>query len=121
MSLEKLLENEHMRSKLERSWCAVDRNERKTRLQAIIRLSSELERVRQISPFAAGIAETVLEYIIEGDWEAAVKFVRFLTFSNEAEAMREQYAPLWEPFVVITQTMYAEAARRGPTLGVKAH
>lgn len=110
-----------LEEKLSRSWCAVDRNERKTRLQAVITLSVELERVRQISRYADAIAENVLEYIIEGDWEAAAKFARFLTFANETQALRDQYAPIWEPFVYLTRTLCAEATRRTTTSNVKPH
>lgn len=94
-----------------RSYCLAERGERKHRLRTIMALCVELERIRQVDIFSTGLAETLIEEIIEGDWRQAALTAEMFTFAEEGEETRLRYAPLWDGFVVMARTACAEAQR----------
>lgn len=103
-SFEKLLDTlteameAHMIEKLSRSFPVVGPEERKARLHAVMALSVELDAIRKVSIFATGLAESVLEDIIEGDWKAAERFGSHFAFRDESPELTAKYAPLWARF-----------------------
>lgn len=104
-----------------KSWAMADRHERKTRLDAVTKLAVELDKVKQKTIQATGLAEQVIEDIIEGDWDKAARFVEDFTFNDEDERYRAEYAPIFENFVVTGRTVCAEALRRQPGKRPESH
>lgn len=103
---------DHRRKILSQSWCLQDTDERKFRLGFVIELSVELARIRAISHFATGSAESVIEHIIEGEWARAKESVGLFRFEIESEELRTKYAPLWANFVQIAEAGCAQAKAR---------
>ncbi len=110
-----------MIDKFRKSWSMSDRAERKSRLDAVTKLAIELAKIKQQTIQATSLAEQVLEDIIEGDWDAAARFVEHFTFSDEDEHMRSTYGPIYENFVLVGRTVCAENARREPHEKAKPH
>ncbi len=104
-----------MAKRLQRSFCLARRDERKGRLRAIIALSVELERLRAESLFATGLAEQVIEDIIEGEWGSALQLGLHFSFEDESEPIRTQEQPRWARFVEIVRTEAALAEQRAKT------
>jgi hypothetical protein len=102
-----------MVSRFWKSWFMADRRERRTRLRAVESLSVELAKIREQTIQATGLAESVIEDIIEGDWDAAGRMVEHLTFADGQESYRAKFAPIFEDFVLICRTACAEHARGG--------
>lgn len=99
-------------SKLRASFCIASHAERKGRLRAVIGLSAELERIRAESDFATGLAEQVIEDIIEGDWRAAHELGTHFRFMGEDARLRDEEAPRWRKFVEIVSSECALAEKR---------
>lgn len=97
-----------------RSWCLQPRDERKARLRAVIELSVELARIRAIDAFATAIGESVIEDVIQGDWDRAEEGAEFFLFNGEGEELRAKYGLLWTNFVTLVRTFCAEH-KRAPT------
>jgi hypothetical protein len=102
-----------MVSRFWNSWFMADRRERRARLRAVESLSVELAKIREQTIQATGLAESVIEDIIEGDWDAAGRMVEHLTFADGQEIYRTKFAPIYEDFVLICRTACAEHARGG--------
>lgn len=96
---------EHMHLRIMRSWCMIDREERKHRLRTVQDLSVELHRIRQVSIQATAIGEGIISDIIEGDWKGAELMASDLAASCGADPK------LWESFVLLVQTAAAESRR----------
>lgn len=92
---------DHMREKLEQSWCISSKADRKHRLRTITTLCIELERIKSVDLFSTATGEQAIEKVIEGDWSEAEDIVALLSFKNEDETVRARYEPLWADFVVI--------------------
>jgi hypothetical protein len=105
---------EGVTKQLEKSWCMVDGPERKARLAAVSKLCVELEKIKEQTIQATGLAEAVIEHIIEGDWEKAGRMIEMFTFERESEGHRSVYGPIYENFVVTGRTVCAEHARQPP-------
>lgn len=103
---------EHFRQRAVQSWHLQGREERNARMQAILELSAELMHIKTINRFATGVGESVIEDIIQGDWKRARQGVQMLRFAKEDEELRAHYAPLWEKFVIITETLCDQALVR---------
>lgn|GEM_PF-4600225 len=99
-------------SKLRASFCIASSAERKGRLRAVIGLSVELERIRTETDFGTGLAEQVIEDIIEGDWRAAHELGTCFRFTEESAHLRDEQAPRWRKFVEIVSTECALAEKR---------
>lgn len=87
-----------MTEQLTRSFCLAMRDERKLRLRTVRALILEIEAIRKVNIFSTGLAETVLEEVIEGDWFMARQSVGHFNFEGEAEDLRARYTPLWQTF-----------------------
>lgn len=98
--------------KVYESFCLVDRDERKARLNTVMALSVELHKIKEVNRFGTALGEAPIEAIIEGDWEYAATYIEHFTYKDEGEALAAEIAPLWEPYRVILQTAVAEARRR---------
>jgi len=94
---------DYMQKLLFKSWCLQQRDERKARLAAVMELSVELDKIRRVNQFGTGLAETVLENIIQGEWERAHEGAQLFRFNEENQELRNQFAPLWNKFVVLTE------------------
>lgn len=94
--------------KLSTSWCIQAPEERRRRLSAIMRLSVELERVRETTGFSTRIAEHAIEAVIEGDWKMVEELADHFTFDSEGEELRQKYAPVFDTFrELLRQTLRA--------------
>ena len=99
-----------------RSWCLQPIEERRLRIEAIITLCVEIDRVRKIDIHASGFATSVVEKIIEGDWEDALRVAGYLKFDEnfgDPEEYRNRYRELWAGFVGLVEAVYAR--RHGGT------
>jgi hypothetical protein len=83
-----------------RSWCLVSRAERQHRLRTVMTLSVELDRIKKASIYATGLAENIIEDVIEGDWTAAAAFAEDFSFKKDSE-VEAHIVRLWEPFIVL--------------------
>jgi hypothetical protein len=95
-----------------KSWYLQDKPEKKARMQAVLELAAELHKIKAVSNFSSMFGELVIERIIEGNWSEALGLVRHLRFKEERDETQAKYAPLWENFVVMTETFCAQAAAR---------
>lgn len=84
--------------KLAASWTLQSREERKRRLTAVMRLSVELARVREVTGFSTRLAESAIEAVIEGDWKMVEEWAGHFTFDDEREELRREYAPVYLTF-----------------------
>lgn len=84
--------------KLAASWSLQSRDEQRRRLSAVIRLSAELERIREKEMFATGLAEMAIEAVIEGDWGLAASMVEGLSFKKERDETRIYAGDLYATF-----------------------
>lgn len=103
---------------LTRSWCLQPRGERIARRAAVVLLSAELAKIREVSLFSTALGEQVIEDIILGDWEAAELGGQYFTFAHESQELRDQYRSLWSNFVLLVQAACASAKSRSQ--GVKS-
>lgn len=94
----------------QRAFINQDRKEKKRRLAFIIRLSAELEQIREKTVFATGLAEAAIESVIEGNWKMLSEWAKHFSFKDEAEDLREVYEPIYAKFVSICRE--AEESRR---------
>lgn len=88
---------------LARSWCMVDRHEKRLRLKVIRALVLELEEIRKVDCFSTGLGESAIESVIEGDWKDVLEHATWFTWEDDPETAK-RYAPLWAKFVAILQT-----------------
>jgi hypothetical protein len=105
--------------KLQKTFFLASREERKGRLRAIMRLSVELERVKAETMFATALGEEVIEEIIEGDWEDALKLATEIGIEDEKWRRRTGQAPRWAVFVEIVRIECAFAAKRASGAGYR--
>ncbi len=104
---------EHELKRIQLAWCLASKAERDLRLRAVIQLSVELDKIKQVDIFATRLGESVIEDIIQGSWDMAKSSVKDWTFHDESPSVREKYAPLWEAFRVTIEAMCAEHERLG--------
>lgn len=84
--------------KLSASWTLQSREERKRRLGAVMRLSVELARIREITGFSTRLAEQAIEAVIEGDWKSVEEWADHFTFDEEGEELRQKCVPIFNAF-----------------------
>lgn len=97
------------------SWYCAERRERKARLQAIVELSVELEKIRAVSNFSTGLGEAAISDVIDGDWQSVKTWAGLFTFAHEGGATEVMHRPLWERFVdlLVCAAGSAEARESG--------
>jgi hypothetical protein len=88
----------HDAEKLSSSWSLQQREERRRRLDAVMRLSVELARVRETTGFSTRLAEMAIESVIEGDWKMVEEWADHLAFSDEGEDQRQKYGTIYAIF-----------------------
>lgn len=93
-----------------RSFFLLPKEERRRRLKAIINLSIELGRIRDIDIHATGLGEIAIENLIEGDLDGVKDWAEHFTFNIERQGYKdyaeryatldyvERYATLWSKF-----------------------
>ncbi len=84
-----------LREKLEASYCLVQREERRARRRTLRALSVELARLEAESIQAVGLGESILDDVIEGDWEAA---------EDIADELAREQPTRWSVFALILKT-----------------
>lgn len=84
--------------RIDRSWAIQPKPTRKRRLEAIIQLSIELGKIREIDIFGTAFGEEVIEELIEGDLEDARGCAGLMDFSGENDELRARYVPIWAKF-----------------------
>jgi hypothetical protein len=88
----------HSAEKLSLSWSLQPREEQKRRLSAIVRLSAELERIREKEIFATGLAEMAIEAVIEGDWKMVEEWAEHFAFEDERDKIHIHGAAIYGTF-----------------------
>lgn len=95
--------------KMAASWSNQKREERRRRLDAVMRLSIELARVRETTQFATRLAELAIEAVIEGDWKMVDEWAKHFAFDDEDEDMRQRHASVFAIFrELLLQALRAE-------------
>jgi hypothetical protein len=84
--------------KMAASWSNQSREERKRRLDAVMRLSIELEHIRESTNFSTRLAELAIEAVIEGDWKMVEEWAEHFAFEDEHEQIRVRSAPEYVTF-----------------------
>jgi hypothetical protein len=99
----------HDAEKIARSWSLQPREEQRRRLDAVMRLSVELARVRESTVFSTRLAEMAIEAVIEGDWKMVSEWAEHFSFSDEDHFNKEKYAPIFAIFrELLLQVLRAE-------------
>ena len=106
---------------IQQSWCLQDKGTRKSRLTTVTALVLELEAIKKVSTFSAALGESIIEAVIQGDWQEVEQVAEFLTFEAERGEIRSKYGKLWDTFRVLTVTACAEERRRLPGRVAEAH
>lgn len=111
LTLRELMEL-HTAEKLAASWALQPREEQRRRLDAIVRLSAELARLRETTQFSMRLAEMAIEAVIEGDWKMVEEWADYFAFGGEDAGLREKYAPVFNVF----RELLCQALRAGKDL-----
>lgn len=98
--------------RVQRSWLMADRAECRARLQVVIELSAELERIKAVERFSTALGAGAIEAIIEGDWKMAGYYAEDFTFEGQGTEIRDRYGPLWQRFRDLLQAACAAAHAR---------
>lgn len=93
------------------AWHNQERWERARRMQLVLELAVELERIRVVDRFGIRCGELAIEAVITGDWLMVGVWAKHFTFVEEDADLRAHYAPLWQRFQSV---LAAEATARGP-------
>jgi hypothetical protein len=88
----------HDAEKLSRSWSLQPREEQRRRLTAVVRLSADLERIRQTESFATRLAEMAIESVIEGDWKMVEEWAEHFAFEGERDEVRIHGSTIYVTF-----------------------
>lgn len=104
---------EWARRRFAASWYCAERRERKARLQAIVELSVELEKIRAVSNFSTALGEAAIGDVIDGDWQSVKMWADSFTFAHEGGDIEARYRPLWERFRDLLVCAAASADARG--------
>ena len=89
-----------------KSWFLQNREEQKLRLESIIQLSVELDKIRQISSFSTVLlGHTAIESIIQGDWGMVEQVMEWCAFPDEDEELQQRYVPIWANFRLILEAV----------------
>jgi hypothetical protein len=96
LTLEEFMQLGHA-EKLATSWSLQKPEERRRRLQAVIQLSIELGRIREITNFSTRLAELAIEAVIEGDQKVIEDWADHFSFAEEPGAI-QTCAPIFAVF-----------------------
>ena len=88
----------HRAEQLAASWALQPPEVKKRRRRIVIQLSIELGRIQTTVNFSTGLAELVIESVIEGDWKMVEEWAEHFTFDEEGAQIRDQYAPVFAVF-----------------------
>jgi hypothetical protein len=88
----------HSAEKLAASWALQPQEEKKRRREAVIRLTIELERIREKESFATRLAELAIESVIEGDWKMVAEWAEHFSFADECDEIRIHAEPVYAAF-----------------------
>jgi hypothetical protein len=105
LTLEKMMQVGLAQS-IERAFFRQRKEEKKRRLDFIMRLSVELVKIREHTNFATGICEMAIEDVIEGDWKGVEMWAGHFDFAGECKEMQEQYIPIFAAFQQILNEAY---------------
>jgi hypothetical protein len=84
--------------KLSRSWSLQSLEEKKRRISAVVRLSAELEHIREKEIFATRLAEMAIESVIEGDWKMVEEWAEHFAFDDERDEVRDRGGEIYATF-----------------------
>lgn len=84
--------------RIDRSWGIQTRETCKRRLEAVIQLSIELGKIREIDPFATRFGSAAIEELIKGDLMAVLRLAGDMDFKDEREDLQARYGPIWAKF-----------------------
>ena len=88
-------------------WYATQtRDERNRRMQYLIQLCAEQQRLVDESIQATGLSQSLIEAVIEGDWSAVHMWIQHLTFDDERGSFRSLQAKRFARFREIAQEAY---------------
>lgn len=105
--------DEWARRRFAASWYCAERRERKARLQAIVELSVELEKIRAVSNFSTALGEAAIGDVIDGEWASVRMWAESFTFAQEGGEIEARYRPLWAHFVDLLVCAAGSAEARG--------
>lgn len=100
-----------LESELLQSLFMQDMPARRFRVDSVIQLSVEYTAASNRCIFSAAFGRQAIEHIMLGDWERAKEAAGFLRFEMEDEECRKRYAPNWETFIVMIDSICDEAKR----------
>jgi hypothetical protein len=80
--------------------------EKRRRMEYIVKLAAEQERLMAQERFATSWSENIIEAIIEGDWKAVKMWAEHLRFEDEPTSFRAQAAARFVKFVEIAMEAY---------------
>jgi hypothetical protein len=83
------------------------REERRRRLDYVIKLSVELAKIQEVGPFATRLAEGAIGDLIQGEWANVKIMAGHFRFEEESEDLRSRYAPLYVEFVRLLEEAFA--------------
>jgi hypothetical protein len=86
----------HNAERVARSWALQSREEKRRRLNTVMRLSVELIRIREITQFSTGLAEQAIESVIEGDWKMVESWTEIFAFEDDCHDLAPIYATFRE-------------------------
>ncbi len=92
--------------KYERWYGNQAREEKKRRMQFLLQLCAEQERLVSTDISATGLSENLIENRIEGDWNGVKCWIDGLKFDEERGEYRSLMAKRFEKFVAIAQEAY---------------
>jgi hypothetical protein len=88
-----------------------DNHARRFRVDMVIGLSVEYQRVSSINIFSSAFGRAAIEYVMLGDWKRAKEYADMLRFNDEDFDGRERYQELWQTFVTMVDSVCDEAKR----------
>lgn len=87
------------------SWFRQERKERQRRLGFVSELCLELAKIKAVTLFSTGLAESGIEALIEGDWATVKDYAELLMFEDDPPT-RERHAALYARFSELLHQAY---------------
>jgi len=82
------------------------RDEKKRRMKYLIALCAEQERLVESDISATGLSQSLIEDLIQGDWNSVKSWTTALKFEEENQSWREEMQKRFAKFVEIAQEAY---------------
>lgn len=89
--------------RIENSFPTLMGDERKHRLQIILELSRELEKIKLESNYCVGLGEAAIEAVINGDWTDMNMWASHFKFKEEDTFSHVDAIKRWKKFVGILE------------------